>query len=210
MQAGYNSELFTGARPSRREWPAAGGGRLPKISGCAARACAGCAMIKVLRAFVLIIFAIIAIPFAILLFIRSKLPRKRTPPRPVTEADFLKAEKKLGFALPDELKAFFTPPQPTLRVDCAERYTLGESVAQYRMVTKTPYGPNGQDWPRELFPVADLLPGYACYHLESGLVTEWDPEDLGEDDDDPRLWDLSFKKTGKSLSQWIVGEAPRQ
>lgn len=157
----------------------------------------------VVRAILLIVLAIVIVPVAIFLFIQSKVPRKAA--KPVTEADVVKAERKLGFALPAELKAFFLPPRPKCRVDCAELYTLGEAVREYRMVTKAPYGPNGQDWPRELFPFADLLPGDACFDLETGLVTEWEPEDLGEEDDDPRLWDLSFQKTGRTLKGWLAG-----
>jgi hypothetical protein len=155
------------------------------------------------RALLLILFLIVAIPFGIFLFVQSRWPRRA--PKPVTEADLAAAEKKLGFVLPADLRAFFLPPRPRCRVECAETYSLREAVRQYRMVTKAPYGPNGQDWPSELFPFADLLPGYACYDLGTGLVTEWDPEDLGEEDDDPRLWDRSFRKTGKTLEQWLVG-----
>ena len=155
------------------------------------------------RAILFLLLMIVAIPFAIFLAVQSRIPRKA--PKPATEADVATAEAKLGFALPDELRAFFLPPRPKCRVDCAELYTLREAVREYRRVTKAPYGPNGQDWPRELFPFADLLPGYACYDLGTGLVTEWDPEDLGEEDDDPRLWDLSFRKRGKTLKAWLAG-----
>jgi hypothetical protein len=156
-----------------------------------------------IRAILFLVFAIVAVPFAIFLFVRNKMPRKA--PKPVTEADAARAEGKLGFALPGALRAVFMPPRPKCRVDCAELYTLGEAVREYRRVTKAPYGPNGQEWPRQLFPFADLLPGYACYDLETGLVTLWDPEDLGEEDDDPRLWDLSFRKTGKRPEEWLAG-----
>jgi hypothetical protein len=162
-------------------------------------------MKALVRAVLLIAFAIVLVPFAIYLGIQSKVRSKARPAKPVTAADVAKAEKKLGFALPDDLKSLFMPPRPQCRVDCAELYTLGEAVAQYRMVTKSPYGPNGQDWPGELFPFADLLPGYACYDLGTGLVTVWDPEDLGEEDDDPKLWNLSFRKTGKTPAHWLSG-----
>lgn len=157
------------------------------------------------RALLLVVLAIVVVPFAIFLFVRERMPARARPPKPVTEADIAKAEAKLGFALPEALKAFFMPPRPKCRVDCAELYTLGEAVREYRTVTRAPYGPNGQDWPSELFPFADLLPGYACYDLGTGLVTEWDPEDLGEEDDDPLLWDLSFRRSGKTLKAWLAG-----
>lgn len=161
-------------------------------------------MKSLVRAIVLLVFAIIAIPFAVFLLIQSKLRGKPRPAKAVTEADIANAERRLGFALPDELRTFFRPPRPKSSVDCAELYGLRSAVAEYRMLTREPYGPNGQDWPRELFPVADLLPGYACYDLNSGQIVEWDPEDLGEEDDDPKLWDRSFKKTGKTLGGWLT------
>jgi hypothetical protein len=164
-------------------------------------------MKNLLRGLILLILLIVAIPVGIVMFIRSRLPQTSRPPKPVSEADFAKAERRLGFVLPGELRAFFMSPRPKCRVDCAELYGLRSATSEYRMVTKQPYGPNGQDWPRELFPVADLLPGYACYDLETGLITEWDPEDLGEDDDDPKLWDLSFRKTGKTLGEWLMGDS---
>jgi len=157
------------------------------------------------RAVLLIMFAIVAVPFAVFLFLQGRMGSTARPPKPVTEADLAKAEAKLGFALPEELRAFFMPPRPRCRAECAELYTLREAVREYRTVTKAPYGPNGQDWPIELFPVVDLLPGYACYDLGTGLVTEWDPEGLGEEDDDPRLWGLSFRRTGRTLAEWLAG-----
>ena len=156
-----------------------------------------------IRAILFVLLMIVLVPVAIFLFIQSKMPRKAA--KPVTDTDVAKAEKTLGFALPADLKAIFIPPRPKCRVECAELYTLREAVREYRMVTRAPYGPNGQDWPRALFPFADLLPGYACYDLGTGLVTEWDPEDLGEEDEDPRLWDLSFRPTGKILKAWLAG-----
>jgi hypothetical protein len=155
------------------------------------------------RALLLVVLAIVLVPFVIVLLLRARMPAR--PPKPVTEAQIAKAEAKLGFALPGELKEFFLPPRPKCRVDCAELYTLREAVREYRMLTKRPYGPNGQDWPGALFPFADLLPGYACCDLGTGLVTEWDPEDLGEEDEDPRLWDRSFRKTGRTLVEWLAG-----
>ena len=73
----------------------------------------------------LLVLAIV-VPFAIFLFFRERMPSRPRPPKPATGADIAKAEKKLGFALPDELKAFFMPPRPRCRVDCAELYTLRE------------------------------------------------------------------------------------
>jgi hypothetical protein len=152
-----------------------------------------------------ILLIVVAVPFAIYLFVKNRMGSKRRPSRPATAPDIAKAERALGFALPGELSGFFLSPRPGLRMECAAPYSLGEAVREYRRVTRAPYGPDGEEWPRELFPFADLLPGYACYDLGTGLVTLWDPDELGGEDDDPRLWDLSFRKTGKRLAEWVAG-----
>jgi hypothetical protein len=159
---------------------------------------------KIIRALLLLVFVIISIPFAIFLFIQSKFPRKPRPVRPVTEEEIGKAEKRLGFGLPPDLRAFFLGPEPRTPRRCVELYRLKSAVDEYRMVTKAPYGPNGLDWPPDLFPFADLLPGFALYVLSSGTVVIWDPEDLGEDDDSPELWDKSFTRTSMTLGQWLA------
>lgn len=161
-------------------------------------------MKKLVRALLVVIFVIVSIPFAIFLFIQSKFPRKPRPARPVTEEDVAKAEKRLGFGLPEDLRAFFLGPEPHTPRRCIELYRLKSAVDQYRMVTREPYGPNGQDWPADLFPFGDLLPGYALYDLASGTVVVWDPEDLGEEDESPELWDKSFTATSMTLGQWLA------
>ena len=158
-------------------------------------------MKTILRLILIPLFVLIAIPVGIYMLVVSSLPRKRA--RPTTVADVDRAEKKLGFALPEELRSFFLQ-RPKMRRKCAERYSVSEAVHEYRMLTKRPYGPNGQDWPRNLFPFADMLPGYASFDLDSGTVVEWDPEDLGEEDDRPILWDRSFLPTGMTLEQWLA------
>lgn len=166
-------------------------------------------MTKLIRILIMILFVIVSIPFALYLFVQSKLRRrKRKPARPVTAAEIAQAERQLGFALPATLRAFFVG-RPPLRHPGADPYSLKSAVREYRMLTKAPYGPNGQDWPRNLFPFADLMPGYACFELDSGQVVEWDPEDLEDEDDPPGLWERSFVRTGCDLAAWLQrGEGP--
>jgi hypothetical protein len=160
-------------------------------------------MKALIRIIVIPIFVIVAIIVAPFMLLRSSVfRRKQKPEPPTTPEDIQKAEKKLGFELPAELRGFFLD-QPRMNQDCAERYSLDEAVKEYRMVTKSPYGPEGQDWPINLFPFADLLPGYACYDRDTGKIVIWDPEDLGEEENRPDLWDKSFRPTRSSLAQWI-------
>ena len=160
-------------------------------------------MKTLVRVVVLAIFAVIAVPFAIFLFVQSKIGRKPRRLPPPSEQDIGRAEKRLGFSLPPDLRAHFLAARPRTARTCAELYRLNTAVREYAMLTKRPYGPNGQDWPRSYFPVADLLPGYGLYDLATGKIVEWDPEELGEDDDRPQLWDRSFVATGLSLQPWL-------
>ena len=121
----------------------------------------------------------------------------------MTEQDFARAEKRLGFGLPEDLRAYFLDARPRTARRCVELYRLDSAVREYRMLTKRPYGPNGQDWPPAYFPIADLLPGYGLYDLATGTIVDWDPEDLGEEDDRPELWDRSFTATGLTLPSWL-------
>jgi hypothetical protein len=155
------------------------------------------------RVVVLAVFAVIAVPFGLYLFVRSRIrtkPRRQPPP---TEQEVSRAEKRLGFGLPADLRAHFLAERPRIARGCAELYRLNAAVREYGMLTKRPYGPNGQDWPSTYFPVADLLPGYGLYDLATGTIVEWDPEDLGDEDDNPALWDRSFTPTGLALQPWL-------
>lgn len=133
---------------------------------------------------------------------------KPRPAKPVTEEDVARAEKRVGFARPDEVRAYFLAPKVRTERRCICLYRPKPAAAEYLMLTRRPYGPEGQDWPRAYFPVADLQPGYALYDLDSGTIVEWDPEDLGEEDDRPDLWDLSFTRTGMALEQWLKTPEP--
>lgn len=159
-------------------------------------------MTKFARLVLLVLFVLVSIPFAIFLFVQSKIRRKPKPAKPVTMKEIERAEARLGFELPAALRAFFLE-RPAMRHSCAERYSLDGAVREFRMLTKRPYGPSGQDWPRNLFPFADLLPGYACFDLETATVVEWDPEELEDEDDPPELWERSFTRTGCDLAAWL-------
>jgi hypothetical protein len=159
-------------------------------------------MTKLVRTIMLILFVLVSVPFGIFLFVRSRFRRKPRPGRPVTMTEIARAEARLGFEMPEALRAFFLE-RPAMRHDCAEPYSIDGAVREYRMLTKAPYGPNGQDWPRNLFPFADLIPGYACFDLESATVVIWDPEELEDEDDPPELWEQSFTRTGHDLAAWL-------
>ena len=74
------------------------------------------------------------------------------------------------------------------------------------MITAKPYGPNGEEWPRNLFPFADLLYGYVCYDLETGMIVEWDPEEIAGGNESKAAWKRSFARTELTLSEWLRGD----
>ena len=80
----------------------------------------GWAMKALVRIVVVAIFAVIAVPFAIVMLVQSKLrrkPRRRPPP---SEQDIGRAEKRLGFSLPADLRGHFLEAKPRAARSCAE------------------------------------------------------------------------------------------
>lgn len=130
--------------------------------------------------------------------------RKRKPPKPLHEAEITAAERRLGFAMPADLREFYLSGGHHRSAPCGEFYSLKQAVKEYRMLTAKPYGPNGEDWPASLFPFADLLHGYAAYDRETGLVTEWDPDEIAGGNESKAAWKRSFQPTGKLLVQYLA------
>ena len=122
----------------------------------------------------------------------------------MSESDLAKAEVRLGFTLPGELREFYLSGGQCRRAPTGEHYSLGEAVAEYRMLTAKPYGPNGEDWPVELFPFEDLLHGYAAYDRSTGLVTLWDPDEIAGGNESKAAWRRSFQPTGKTLAEYLA------
>lgn len=130
--------------------------------------------------------------------------RRRAAPKPLTEADLAEAEKQLGFALPDDLREFYLSGKFRRSAPCGEFYSLNGALKEYRMLTAKPYGPNGEDWPANLFPFEDLLHGYAAYDRDTGLITEWDPDEIAGGNESKAAWKRSFRATGKTLAQYLA------
>ena len=72
------------------------------------------------------------------------------------------------------------------------------------MLTAKPYGPNGEEWPPNLFPFEDLLHGYGAYDRDTGLVTQWDPDEIAGGNESRAAWKRSFQPTGKTLAQYLA------
>jgi hypothetical protein len=140
-----------------------------------------------LRGLLIIVVVLISALLAPLLWLTGRivvgpnpraLRRTQKPPKPVTEADLAKAERRLGFRLPEDLRDFYRSGRHQRSAPFGEFYSLDGAVKEYRMLTAKPYGPNGEDWPANLLPFEDLLHGYGAYARDTGLVIQWDPDEL--------------------------------
>ena len=158
---------------------------------------------------VILIGVILTLPYVIwqqlrmTRFARDYRKRHRKPPVPLTDADIASAEKQLGFALPDDLKQFYLSGAHRRSAACGEYYSLKGLVKEYRMLTRKPYGPNGEDWPANLLPFEDQLESYAAYDLQTGLVTIWDSEEIIAGNESRAAWKRSFQPTGKTLVEYL-------
>ena len=166
-------------------------------------------MRKLLLLPILIVGVILTLPFVIWQQLRMSAFRKygkrsRKPPPPLTEADIEKAEQQLGFSLPDDLREFYLAGRYRRGAPCGEFYSLKAAVKEYRMLTAKPYGPNGEEWPPNLFPFEDLLHGYGAYDRDTGLVTQWDPDEISGGNESKAAWKRSFQPTGETLAQYLA------
>ena len=159
---------------------------------------------------IIVIGVILTLPFVIwqqlqmTRFVRNFRKRHRKPPRPLAESDIVSAEKQLGFALPDDLKQFYRSGGHRRPAPCGEYYSLKGLVKDYRTLTRKPYGPNGEDWPRHLVPFEDQLESYAAYDLETGLITIWDSDEIIAGNESRAAWKRSFQPTGKTLAEYLA------
>lgn len=108
------------------------------------------------------------------------------------------AEAAIGRPLPDEVQQLFAigdggfgPGEGLL--------PLAEMVSRYREMTREPYGPLGQDWPKQLLPLFDENPILSCIDMDSGEIVAWDPEEI-EDEESDEDWQRSFKVEHPSLA----------
>jgi len=130
-------------------------------------------------------------------------PRPIAPPPSGEELD--RAAEGLGRPLPGEVQQLyaigdggFGPGEGLL--------SLTELMSRYRDLTCEPYGPKGQDWPRNLLPLFEENPVLICLDLDSGAVVAWDPEEL-EDEVSDEDWQRCFKPEASSLielmAKWV-------
>lgn len=117
---------------------------------------------------------------------------------PPTEQQLEAAAKAIGRPLPDEVRQLYSiadggfgPGDGLL--------PIAELSGRYVEMTREPYGPLGQDWPRNLLPLFDENPVLCCLDMDSGEMIVWDAEEI-EDEDSDEDWQRSFKPDHPSLA----------
>ena len=137
-------------------------------------------------------------------------PQPLSPPP--GEQELAEAERAIGRPLPDEVQQLyaigdggFGPGEGLM--------PLGQVVDRYREMTREPYGPLGQDWPKNLLPLFDENPVLSCFDMDSGEMVAWDPEEI-EDEDSDEDWRRSFKVEHPSLAalmqDWLGEETAEE
>ena len=85
-------------------------------------------------------------------------------------------------------------------------FPLAELSERYDDMTKEPFGPDGQDWPKNLLALFNEDPVLVCLDLDDGGIVAWDPEEI-EDEESDEDWQRSFKREQSSLAelmeQWL-------
>jgi len=123
-------------------------------------------------------------------------------PPPATAADFQAAEKRIGLALPEDLKQLYAQVADGGFGPGDGLAPLADMVERYRKLVASPPGESGQTWPENLLPINLTEPGADCYDLKSGQIILWDEESLADGPDD-RTWQRSFRPQAESLSGWL-------
>jgi len=120
---------------------------------------------------------------------------------PPSEQALADAEGVIGRPLPDEVRQLYAigdggfGPGDGLM-------PLARLADRYREMTREPYGPSGQDWPKNLLPLFDEDPVLSCFDMDSGEIVAWDPEEI-EDEDSDEDWRRALKVEHPSLAAML-------
>lgn len=115
------------------------------------------------------------------------------------------AEQGIGRPLPGDVRQLYAIADGGFGPG-AGLMPLAELVDRYGEMTRAPFGPLGQDWPKNLLPLFDEDPVLGCIDMDSGEMVAWDPEEI-EDEESDEDWHRSFKIEHPSLalrmSEWL-------
>ena len=102
---------------------------------------------------------------------------------PAGEAALAEAERAVGRPFPAELRQLYAIADGGFGPG-AGLMPLAELTRRYDDLAREPYGPLGQDWPKNLLPLFDEDPVLACIDLNTGEMVAWDPEEIEDEDSD--------------------------
>ena len=132
----------------------------------------------------------------------TTLPDPPPLPAPATAAEVAAAERRLGIALPADLKPLY------LRI-ANGGFGPGDGLSPLdRMADRNlalraaPQGMEGENWPSHLLQITQTEPGADCYDLRTGEIVFWDEELLAEDEG-REVWATSFRIVAANLGDWL-------
>jgi hypothetical protein len=136
-------------------------------------------------------------------------PEPTAAAAPADDAAIGRAEGELGFALPADLRAFYTEVANGEVGPGDGIYPLAGLARKWREMTAEPAGPQGQAWPANLLPI---LGDDELYSIDrgTGRIVYWDVEEVDIEDDTPAddpSWARSFKPVAESLDAWLAAWA---
>jgi len=134
-------------------------------------------------------------------------PEVGPAPPPHDETRIAAAEAALGFALPPVLRQLYAGVADGGFGPGDGLYGLDALLAKWRELTHEPVGPQGQEWPRNLLPIAGQDWNLTCLDRASGRLIFWDVEEMAdfEDEEEPgdEAWNRAFKPEADSLEAWL-------
>lgn len=130
--------------------------------------------------------------------------RSAPPPlaAPVSPKDIARAEKRLGFPFPEDLKQLYSAIADGGFGPGDGFISLDEVVSYYEELRANPPSEGGQPWPAHLLPFNRYDLCCDCYSVANGEIVSWDEEMLLDGLGDG-VWNGSFKKIADSLSAYL-------
>jgi hypothetical protein len=128
--------------------------------------------------------------------------RQSLVPAPCSNEEMVSTEERLGFALPPGLRQLYLEVGNGGFGPGNAAFELARVATEYRDLTREPAGPEHQLWPERLLPFAEREPGFTCLDCDSGIIFDWDPDELGGDGGD-EAWHDSFREIAPSLRSWL-------
>jgi hypothetical protein len=136
----------------------------------------------------------------------GKVEVKPAPP-PCAEARIAAAEAVLGFALPPALRQVYVEVADGGFGPGDGLYGLDALLAKWRELTHEPVGPQGQEWPRNLLPIAGEDWDLICLDRAGGRLIFWDVDEMAdfehEQESGDEAWNRAVKPEADSLEAWL-------